>query len=269
MKIVANKRDEVLKQKAAYDAEVADYEAYKKDADHRYHAAEAEVLEPIENELKSALSHYSVLEFQVRVERVNFFGSERGAEVRIECNENKKFDGDSALSWSFDVKLDSDGQVIKESSSWSGLNATTPEQMKSLRQTVAALEYLNDIDWPSLIDVAMPKLYDYYDKDRSRPKYRNFKQELAEADMADIIGQNKAIKVASWGESCPYNGYCYIKILGETPSQFKVESVPGGWRGDIPEDQVREAFKKGGYEQRVKKANIHPTDPVSIIDLDE
>ena len=160
-RITAGKREDILKRKAEYEAKRAEYEADRAERVHKFGMAEYDVINPIKERLESDLSIFNLLQFVVRVER--HYGG-KGVRVRIECNENRKFDDSSALAWSYDVRLTDDGDVKRESSSWSGMKAVTPEQVNSLKQTVAAVEYLLYVDWASLINVTMPKYKHYYDR---------------------------------------------------------------------------------------------------------
>ena len=138
--------------------------------------------------------------------------------------------------------------------------------MESLRQTVRALDMLNDLDWNELLNRALPRWNDYFGDQPRQPKGENWEQELATAQLQDIIGTNKIIKVYTWGESCPYNGrYCWLQILGETPARFKVE-VYSNWDIENHEGNVRPGYR---YLRQVKKSNIHPVVPVEIREVDE
>lgn len=267
MKITSSRKDDILKRKAEYEQQLAEYEERQEAAGQAMAEAEEQIVGPIRDFLEQRLSTYSTLHFDVSVGRGRFHVN--GVQVNIRCNERDIFEENSALSWNYNVALDKDGNVVKESSSWSGLKATTAEQMKSLRQTVSALEFLNDIDWNSLINVDMPKFYDYYDRDDERPQRPNFEQEMNEAELEDIIGKNKAVKIKNWGESCPYRGNVYVRITKESPSQYQVDMVGAGWNDNASQEDIVDAFSRGSYRsQRVRKSNVVPVQPITIIDLD-
>ena len=116
------------------------------------------VTEPIQREIESYLNRFSALDFNVRVQENGYeYGS---IEVYVGCNENRVTDHTSALSWSYYVRL-KNGQIYKETSSWSGLNACTPVQMESLEQTVEAIKYLNSVDWDSIVNHPIPEFENY------------------------------------------------------------------------------------------------------------
>ncbi len=266
MRIIANKKEDILKRKAEYEQQLADYNDRQQRSNQAMREAEEKVTGPVKEFLESRLIAYSALQFDVDVDR-SYSGN--GMVVNIRCNEDTKFEDTSALSWDYKACIE-DGQVIKESSSWSGLKATTPDQMKSLRQTVAALEFLNDVDWYKLINVELPKYEDYYDFNDTKPQRPDFEQEIAEAEIEEIIGKNKAIKVKNWGESCPFKYDVFIRINKESPSQYHVDMV-GCWSGSDTESSkvaAIEDFNNGDFRtQRVRKTSIKPVLPIQIIDI--
>ena len=187
---------------------------------------------------------------------------------QYQSNEHNKFDDDSALSWSYEVKLDSDGNVVRESSSWSGLKATTEEQMRSLRQTVSALDFLNDVDWDELIKVNMPDYSDYYNPEDKAPEREDFESQLKQAELEEIVGQDAYVKVKNWGESCPYRGDVYLKILKETPSMYQAVVIPAYLIDDYdrnPESYLESVRQYSNYTPyRVRKSSIRLTNPIKV-----
>ena len=110
---------------------------------------------------------------------------------------NNKFSDDTALSWSYKAALSSDGEVIKETNSWSGLKAVTESQMQSLTETLEALKYLNSIDWKVLLNKTLPNYKDYRKTDVSKYAGRNtpnFDRMLIEADIEDAISKPTLLK---------------------------------------------------------------------------
>lgn len=144
-----------------------------------------------------------------------------GLETVINVNENNLFDLDKALSWSFTVKLGDDGTIIKKTSSWSGLQATTEAQLNSLKQTVEALVILNSIDWKSILTVILPKYEDFVTVPSPTNRSFEFKQQLFEFDINDTVGKYKAIKGAN-GSGKYRNCEVYYVILSETNTMYNV-----------------------------------------------
>ena len=266
MKIYCSRKDDILKRKAEYEKQVSDYHKRDDESRRNYQDAYEKATKPIYDYIVSELGKFTALQFDVDVQK-KFGDCSLG--VRIECDENRKFEDNSALSWNYEASI-VNGEIVKESSSWSGLKATNKEQMESLKQTVQALEFLNDIDWDHLINVELPKYEDYFDVDNKLPRRPNFEQELAEAEIEDLIGANKAILIQNW-DSCPYKNNVYMRIKSESPSQYSVDMV-GTWRysdKDEAEEKAIEDFKRGAYRsQRVRKVNVKPVQPIQVIDLE-
>lgn len=190
MKITSSRRDDIIKERDAYDS---DYKTKLNQRDKEwaeYRKAEYGVMNPISEEIKSMLSQFDTLEFDVEVDR----GWGDGLRCRIQCNENTKFDDDSALSWSYSATIGRDGEVKKESSSWSGLKATTPEQMNSLIQTVEALKVINNINWATKLGVTLPEPSEFVQTEMPNAADRpDFENQLIAEDLRDMIGQAKFV----------------------------------------------------------------------------
>lgn len=259
MKITSSRRDDILKQKAEYESA---YDKYRQDSEARgnaYRRAKYDAMEPIKKKLESKLSQFTALDVQVDVDRGysrRDYTATNTVDVKISVNERDHFDENTALSWSYNVSI-TDGEVVKESSSWSGLKACTEAQMESLRQTVRALEWLNSVDWAELLVADFPERDSFYEGALEAPDRRNFKDELTYATISDLLGTNKFIKVENFPSS-PYNGrYIWINPIGETNSQWKVKLI-SGWAMNNREKYAQNGQNVGedAYEQRVRKSNI-------------
>ena len=251
-KITADRREDILKRKAEYEAKRAEYEADRAKRVHKFDMAEYDVMNPIKERLESDLSIFNLLQFVVRVER--HYGG-KGVRVRIECNENRKFDDSVALAWNYDVNLTKDGEVKRESSSWSGMKAVTPEQVASLRQTVEAVEYLLNLDWASLLNVTLPRYRDYYDGALPEPEEEDFDAELREAELEEYIGTDTLILVENFESSGWRGREVYVRLIRETPSQY-VCNIFHPYELSSFKEQGRKLADR--YTQRVKKSNIVP-----------
>lgn len=263
MKITASRKDDVLQRKAQYDADMKAYNERQEASRRALYEAENNIIKPIQEYLERELSKYSALKFDLDLQRsYRPRDYNKGVRVRIRCNERNKFDDDVALAWSYEVDLDGNGDVVRETSSWSGLSATTEAQMTSLKQTVDALEFLNSVDWDALINVDMPDYNDYYDPNDKKPTYQNFDEELKAAELEELVGSNKIIKVNNWGESCPYRGPVWLKLLRETPSMYIVNIIPN-YAVDSEEELAK--YVDGQYgEYRVRKSSIKPVTPQTV-----
>ena len=268
-RITASKRDEVLQRKAQYDADLEAYNRRQAESRRNMHAAEKDVIEPLKQYFDMEFADLDALTFEYRIERG--WDETAGIEIHIQCNEHNKFDEDVALAWSYDVRLnDKTGEVVKESSSWSGLSATTPEQMRSLEQTVEALKILNSMDWNAIMSVRMPKYSDFYDFSDKGPERMNFQQELSDATITDAIGTNTWVKVYNWDNSPYYGKWVWVNPVRESGSQFTC-NVIDDWT--IQEYQKGEANLSGARiyqissDRRIRKSSLQAVDPVETIDI--
>lgn len=255
MKITCNRRDEILKQKAEWKAESDAAFAKHREETQAFDKAERAVTDPIKEDIEHVLSQYRTLKFDVRVNR-DFSNM---LSVTVECNENNKFDDNVALSWSYKAVMSKDGQVQKETSSWSGLKATTKAQMQSLTETLEALKYLNSIDWATLLNKDLPKYEDYSKTDTSK-YYRdapNFDQMLLEADIEESIGKDVLLVGAGSINQRGYPiGRAYYMILKETPSQYEIVKIPGYSLADDDVDIKSILEKNKKYSYRVRKDKL-------------
>lgn len=202
MKITASRAEDIRKQRSEYDAETAKLrEQYDANFD-RYRQAEYEGEQDIEKQVRSAIGVTS-LDISVRAQRSwSFRSGDRGWEVSVEVNHNKRHDDDIALAWNWDAKIGPDGEVVKDSGSWSGLNAVTAEQISDLEESVRVLKLLNNIDWKSILMSNLLKYEDFSDenldrslsdRERNRP---NFENQASDAELESLIGTNVAVKVS-------------------------------------------------------------------------
>lgn len=220
MKITASKLEDIRREKAAWDADLEQKRAAYNEEQSRYRQAQEDVFEPVRQYVEEMIAS-PLLEFEIRVDEGSFRNP--GLEIRIDCNERKKFEDSSALSWNFRVNLDSNGQVVKESGSWSGLKATTPEQINSLKATVEALEALNAVDWAEVLNKELPDYKDYIKTviPRNRP---DFESQEKVAELEEYVGKPIAFKgsgIESLGGNRRYKAVWYI-IHRETPKKYVV-----------------------------------------------
>ena len=215
MKILAKKRDDILRDKAAYEEDKARRQSQFDAQEQAWDDARHQVMDDVRSAVKSELGNHAD-EVKISVDAWD------SIEVRVD-NGDKPF-GPHALSWNWSVKLDADGDVVKDSGSWSGLSAVTVEQIQDLRNTVDILEILNNTDWKTLLNTKVPDYKDYITM--TNPSYekpeRNYDAELKEADIEDIVGDaNAAVFV---GNALPdyFRGNEYVTLLKETPKRFNV-----------------------------------------------
>lgn len=219
MKITCNRRDDILKRKQEYESDRAkrqakydeEYKAWEDEEHGRRQSLEKAIIRAIGN---------TTLDLTIDVGMS--FGN--GYRVRV-SDEDNKFDDDKALSWTWEVSLDKNGDLKKESSSWSGMNAVSAANLSNLKEIVRVLEILNNIDFKTMLHrVTPPEPNDYITG--PNPKYEkseDFDQMLLEAEVEDCIGTRKGI-LGTYSKY--YRGDVYHFIMKQTPSSYTVWDIP-------------------------------------------
>ena len=198
-------------QKAKHGAQ---YEVYKSKC--------AEVYSDIKAQVLDALSGIET-DLKIRVDSGFSFSSNR-AEVSV-SNEHDRSEN-QALRWDWKVSLDESGNPKFESSSWSGLQVTTIAQVKSLKESMRAIEVLMGFDWQNTLSVALPEYKDYVTEHTDIGKRPDFEGQLFDLEIAELIGANTLIKGASTGGGRGRGrGTSWYLIVGESPKQFKVAEI--------------------------------------------
>lgn len=266
MKITCTKRDDILKRKSEYEADRSRRQS-KYDAQYRkYLEEDGRREEKIRNDIIGAIGDTSLdLEIDVRGRFESTY------EIRV-SDENDKFNEDKALSWDWKVYLDKNGYVKKESSSWSGMNAVTPNNISNLKEIVRVLEILNKIDFKMLLEEITPPNYQDYITDRN-PKYEtapDFDRELMEADIEDCIGTRKGILGTG---SKFYRGNVYHFIQKETPSSYNMWDIPAYYvennEGSLSDLYENYSGRRNEYKYNMRKDKFFETieQPIKIVDF--
>ena len=264
MKITCTKRDDILKRKSEYEADRASSQS-KYDSQYKALLAEEGKREDkLRNDVIGAIGDTSLnLEIDVRGRFEDTY------EIRV-SDENDKFNEDKALSWDWKVYLDKNGDVKKESSSWSGMNAVTSKNISNLKEIVRVLEILNNIDFKMLLEEITPPNYQDYITDRN-PKYEtapDFDRELMEADVEDCIGTRKGILGTG---SKFYRGKVYHFIQRETPSSYNMWDIPAYYveKNDISLSDLFEKYNDEGSNYNMRKDKFFETieTPIKIVDF--
>lgn len=253
MKITCTKRDDILKRKSEYEADRASRQS-KYDAQYRkYLEEDGRREEKIRNDVIGAIGETSL---DLTVDVIGRF--EHKYEIRV-SDEDDKFNEDKALSWDWKVYLDKNGDVKKESSSWSGMNAVTAKNLSNLKEIVRVLEILHNIDFKMLLeDIRPPRYQDYVTE--NNPKYEtapDFDRELMEADIEECIGKDVLLKgYASINQRGYGIGTAYYMILKETPSQYQVVRIPG-YAVNNEEYNLKDVVEKNkNYSERMRKDKL-------------
>lgn len=217
MKIYAGRREDILKRKEEYEADKSARQSRYDKQYAEYRNAYRGFVDRIKDIVSSSIGQTS-LDLEITVDE-NY---PSGLRVRIN-DEDHKFDEDHALSWSYEARLDRNGDVERESSSWSGLNAVTDAALDNLKEIVRVLDRIKNIDWENILRQVGPKYDDYINEndpkfDRDVP---DFDLELRLADIEDAIGKDVALRGVDG--SGKYYGYDILyKVVKESPSQYTV-----------------------------------------------
>lgn len=253
MNIRASRIDDLRRAREEYDL---GYKGLADEAaanDQRYRNAVASAEKSLENQVSDLIGPTN-LELRIRAEEA--WVSRGGWSVRVNANDDKKFDTSTALAWDWSATIDSDGNVVKDSGSWSGLKAVTPEQLDDLEESVRVLRILNNIDWDTVLHIANINYDDYYDKDLSkrmkdmknaRP---NFEDDMLQAQLEDLVNQDIAVKLSSDSD---YRGEAGILITSISPKSVTGYIFP--WR--FVEGKSADELRKYAYApRRTSKSKI-------------
>lgn len=220
MKITCSRRDDLILERDRYDAAKQAHDEASDAVWRKYEHDVKAVTDQLVAKIQDKLAPFDKLAFDIDVRE----GWEGGFEARITCNEYNKFDDNVALAWDWTTNINRDGVAESKTGSWSGLSATTPEQIESLEQSVNAIKVLNGIDWKTLLSAKKPN-YGDYKKDipafelGERPDYETL---INEAEIDECIGANKLIECRE--------GKVYVRsymgIVSSTPAMYTVFEIP-------------------------------------------
>ena len=258
MKITASKRDDIIRRRDEYDAD-AQARQDKYDAQYRQYRNEVEsVYSAIAQEVLAQIPNAEMLGIEVVPQRK----WDDMLEVRIKSHQDSR-DEDTALRWDWLVYLDKDGNIKKESNSWSGLAACTEAQLDSLQAAVDALRVINNLDWSRILRTALPDYKTYItEHPYNRAARPNFERELFEADIEELIGKDILVEgVAGEGSGYRAGSKVYYLIEKETPKQYVVSELHRDYVHDLMErggHSVQEIIKSlMGYKYRISKEKLH------------
>lgn len=222
-KINEDKLSDIKAARNAWDAEYDKQNKIYKDQEKKYRHAMYDVADNLQKEVVNAIGNTTI---NLRVDVDNYGIGADSYQVRVYGNDSNKFDDNIALSWDWKVYLNEDGTVLKDSSSWSGLKATTPEQLNDLEETLRILKLLNNLDWTRLIGNAntkRPKYDDYvtapYPSRSNRP---DFEQQLKDAAVEDTIGKDVLIQGKGSGRNYNSRATVWYYVVGATNKQYKM-----------------------------------------------
>lgn len=258
----ASRRDEILQRKANYEQRKANNEAIRREQYNNYSKAESEVFAEVEDIIRQELGD-NIGELNIRINSK----FDTCLEVQIGNGNGGPRRGENAsLTWSWTAYLDKNGQIKKESSSWSGLEATTLAQIEDLKQCVQQLEIINNMDWVQILDVSLPNWEDYITDEGIEdlgPEI-DFNRELMEADIEEAIGQNILVKSH---EGRAWKNDVYFRINRDSGSQYAITEVPAVYvdqlqsgenitYGNTSISSISELIDTIGHDARIRKVNF-------------
>lgn len=260
MRIIASKRDEILRRKADYDAKLAKYEARNAEVQEAFNKAQNVELSKVQTAVENLLSGLD--ELTVTAESNNYYFGGRGAHVKVDCKAG-------AMRWTYEASLDDEGQISTDTTSWTRLSATTQAEVDSLKQTVEALDRLVNADWATILDVELPDYRDYRDPTNIPPDDEDFEAELDEVTFEELIGENKLIKVYNWEGSGYLGKYVWVKLTGQTASFWKINifsdhAVINNFYGESAEAL---GFASRYGDIRIKKSKLKIASPEEIKEI--
>jgi len=222
-KINETRRDDIIKARDEWDAEYNRQQAVYNDQKRNYNTVLYDVGDELEEAVKKAIGPTSI-NLQVEVIPYGTYSSDSYS-VHVNANDSNKFSDDVALSWNWSVYLDKDGTVKKDSGSWSGLKATTVEQLDDLEETLRVLKVLNRLDWANLMGRANAKRPDWDTYITTHPSRRDrpdFEQQLKDAAVEDTIGKDVLIQGKGSGKNYNSRATVWYYVVGATNKQYKM-----------------------------------------------
>lgn len=264
MKITANRLDDLRKAREEYDAETKRLKDQSEANTQRWSEDTYDKAAELEKTISDMIGP-TTLALEIKVDPWGrSFGDSNKWGINVRANENNKFNDDVALSWNWEAYIDKDGNIKKDSGSWSGLKVVTPEQVADLEESVRIIKMLNNMDWATILNSPKPDYEDYVDRDlnqklRDRQNNRpDFDKDIQAEELASYVGTNTAIQLDS---DEYYRGRVGILLTGMTDKFLKGYIFPWSltqekYRGD----KIRTVDDVKNYvyndERRTSKSKI-------------
>lgn len=283
--VTASRLDDIRKERDAYNAEAKKQNAIHDQQEQKYRFAEDFNDASVENAIRSQVPGLDGVDI-----RADMY---YGAGYRVEFSAENR---DNALRWRWTVALDRQGNLMKESSSWSGVEVTTPEDVANLQKTVNILSALVNLDWEPILRAGAenyPKYEDYISVREMKDKAYEFQKDLRAAFIDDIIGKDIWIKGNALADDRWSRGrqnwymiksqtdkfYTICTLSDWNVSQYlrnaKNNATREGDNGEqIPVDWIAELKdtiqKKTQWTDRVKKEKFIPclSNPIETMDME-
>lgn len=201
----------------------------REDQIQKYNIDNSEASDAVSSYLKDLISPLVTADYlknmSIDVRLRNFSKDQKNeviGEIRIKYGLDVNHDHSTPLSWdwSFEVgKFGSEGRVDRETNSWSGMNATTLDDVSVLKQTVAVLEALANLTDEDIIDVMKShRVYydDYVTQEVKRADTSGYKLQKLEA----LVGTDQYIELDH-----SYGNTDYLNLEASTNKQFRFTIV--------------------------------------------
>lgn len=277
--ISAGRKEDLLKEKAEWKMKYDARNQLYKDQEQNYDNARWNWIDNLVSIITKQFQSYidKLPGLKITADRswgsvqVNFNYEDRWGESR----DNK------SLLWSYEVSLKDNGEIKKESNSWSGFQAVTPAQIDDLLNSANFLKAIVDFDWAPVLEEAkssMPKYSQYvgvknpnYDEEYKDPGYDKM---IREAEVEEATQSGK------WIKSIGQYGYPqWYFIVSETPKYYNVVRVSEtDLRRVGPDSQYYPEYAKriknpqnasSYWVDRIKKDNIQFANPIETKTADE
>lgn len=264
MKITANRLDDLRKAREEYDAETKRLNDQSEANAERWRSDTYDKQEQLEKSISDMIGA-TTLNLEIRVDPWGrSFGDHNTWGINVRANENDKFNDNVALAWNWEAYLDNDGNIKKDSGSWSGLKAVTPEQIADLEESVRIIKMLNNMDWETILRSPKPSYEDYVDRDlnqklRDRKTNRpDFDKDIQAEELVSYVGTNTAVQLSS---DEYYNGKVGILLTGMTDKFLKGYIFPWSLTQEKYQgDKIRTVDDVKNYvyneERRTSKSKI-------------
>lgn len=204
------KRDDILRRKQAWE----NLRNKSREEYDQYENARDSVFEALQAIVKDKIGSTS-LSLNIRASK-----NHGGTSVHVDNGDNPH--DEQALNWKWNVTLSDEGEIEKDSGSWSGLSAITPEQIDNLKESVRIIEILNNLDWGKILNVELPRYKDYVKTEV--PQRENFEEQLLEADIEDAAEQGLLIKGHGYKMYAP-RATVFYNVLNMTDKSFRVQEI--------------------------------------------
>lgn len=251
--VTSGRKDDIIRDRDDWDARNNEQKAKHDEQYGQYEAQLREIFNDIKQQVLGYLSGVKIaLDVKVDLGRRSF--TNPGVRVGVECEQHNVHGEDKALSWNWEVELDKEGNVNKESSSWSGLQATTSAQINHLKESVNALEILNGIDWNYMLTVTLPDYKEIVTEQSGIGQRPNFESDLFNAELEELVGTRTLVK----GKN-ERGGNVWFNILNASAKQYKIIEIagyivddPSRGRGETV-GEILDKYIQSDYATRISK----------------